>query len=164
MPRALVLVAVVLGACMPASWRMARKLEGRYTTGDPGSGWTIVEPGGADRAWSHRASGATIYSDSNCGNRFKEARVEDLATELVAGFQGATQDLEVKQQIGPREGVVRTHTARLDGVPVRLGVAVVNHDWCTYDFVLVAPIGELDNLWPSYQAVLDGFVIDRSAP
>lgn len=161
--RAPLLVALALlgTGCMPASWRMARKLEGKYTTGKPGTGWMVVDPGGADRAWNQRAAGATIYTDSNCGNRFQEARVEDLATELTAGFQGVTDDLEVRQAIGPREGIVRTHTARLDGVPVRLGVAVVNHDWCTYDFVMIAPIGELDSLWPDFQAVLDGFRISR---
>ena len=159
MSRQLLLVAAcaVATGCMPAGWRQARLLEGKYTTGKPGSGWAAVEPGGADRAWNNTEIGATIYTDSNCGNRFREARVEDLATELTAGFQGVTDDLEVKQAIGPREGVVRTHTARLDGVPVRLGVAVVNHDWCTYDFVLIAPMGQLDPVWPDFQAVLDGF-------
>lgn len=158
---ALVAISLVATACMPASWRMARKLEGKYSTGKPSSAWTVVDAGGADRAWNERKAGATIYTDSNCGNRFQEAKVEDLATELTAGFQGVTDDLEVRQAIGPREGIIRTHTARLDGVPVRLGVAVVNHDWCTYDFVMIAPIGELDSLWPDFQAVLDGFQIQR---
>jgi hypothetical protein len=121
----------------------------------------VVEPGGADRAWNQPNLGATIYSDSNCGNRFKEARVEDLATELTSGFQGVTQDFEAKQAIGPREGIVRTHTARLDGVPVRLGVAVVNFDWCTYDFVMIAPMGQLDALWPDFEAVLSGFEVRK---
>ena len=78
---------------------------------------------------------------------------------MTAGFQGVSQDIEVRQAIGPREGIVRTHTARLDGVPVRLGVAVVNHDWCTYDFVLIAPLGQFDGTWPDYQSVLDGFAV-----
>ncbi len=150
---------LVLLACMPASWRLARKMEGQYATGSPGSAWTVVKSGGADRAWVNTEAGASIYTDSNCGNRFREADVSLLATELTAGFQGVTQDIELRQQIGPREGIVRTHTARLDGVPVRLGVAVVNHDWCTYDFVLIAPVGQLDALWPDYQAVLDGFTV-----
>lgn len=162
MSRALLplLALSLLAGCMPASWRMARKLEDKYTTGAPSSGWVVVSPGGADRAWNHRA-GATIYTDSNCGDRFKEAQVEHLATELIAGFAGVTADLEVRRAIGPREGIVRTHTARLDGVPVRLGVAVVNVDWCTYDFVMVAPPGELDTLWPDFEAVLDGFAVSR---
>ena len=152
------LVAVSLAAgCMPASWRQARLMEGKYTIGAPGGGWTSVPPGGADHAWVNKSAGASIYTDSNCGTRYRETRVEDLATELVAGFQGVTQDLEVRQAIGPREGIIRTHTGRLDGVPVRIGVGVVNQDLCTYDFILIAPIGQLDALWPAYQAVLDGF-------
>lgn len=158
MSRWVALIAVlVLGVgCMPASWRLARKLEGKYQTGKPSASWVAVPSGGADRAW-HNAQGSTIYTDSNCGNRFAEARVEDLATEMTSGFQGVTTDLEVRQAVGPREGIVRTHTARLDGVPIRLGVAVVNHDWCTYDFVMITPVGQLDTLWPDFQAVIDGF-------
>jgi len=135
----------------------AKRLEGKYRIGSPGADWVSVAPGGADHAWVNRSAGAAIYTDSNCGSRFREARTHDLATELIAGLQGVTQDLEVEQAIGPRAGVVRTHTGRLDGVPVRLGVAVVNHDWCTYDFVLIAPIGQLDILWPEFESVLAGF-------
>lgn len=157
MNRTAPLAALLLAGCMPSAWQQARALEGKYKVGSPGSGWVSVAPGGADHAWVHKAAGASLYTDSNCGTRFREARTQDLATELVSGLQGATQDLEVVQAIGPREGIVRTHTGRLDGVPVRLGIAVVNHDWCTYDFVLIAPLGQLDTLWPAYQAVLDGF-------
>ena len=153
------MMLLVLLACMPASWRMARQLEGRYDTGSPGAAWRAVDAGGADRAWVNAAAGATIYTDSNCGNRFREGDVSLLATEMTAGFQGVSQDIEVRQASGPREGIVRTHTARLDGVPVRLGVAVVNHDWCTYDFVLIAPLGQFDGTWPDYQSVLDGFAV-----
>ncbi len=156
MSRAVLALVLAVG-CMPASWQRARALEGKYRVGSPGAGWVTVRPGGADFAWVNRTAGAAIYTDSNCGDRFREARTEDLATELIAGFQGATRDLEIVQAIGPREGVVRTHTGRMDGVPVRLGIGVVNYDWCTYDFVLIAPIGALDNLWPDYTAVLDGF-------
>ena len=148
---------LLASGCMPPGWRQAKLLEGKYTIGNPGEDWVSVAPGGADHAWLQRAEGAAIYTDSNCGSRFREARTVDLATELVAGLQGATLDLEVERRIGPREGVVRTHTGRLDGVPVRLGVGVVNHDWCTYDFILIAPVGALESLWPAYERVLEGF-------
>lgn len=148
---------LLLAGCMPASWQAARRLEGKYRIGAPGAGWVSVPPGGADHAWVNKAAGASIYTDSNCGDRYREARTQDLATELVAGLQGATQDMEMEQAIGPRDGLVRAHTGRLDGVPVRLGIAVVNHDWCTYDFVLITPVGQLDALWADYMAVLAGF-------
>lgn len=148
---------LLLPGCMPASWQAARALEGKYRVGSPGEGWVSVAPGGADHAWVNQGAGASLYTDSNCGPRYQESRVEDLASELIAGLQGATLDLEVVRAIGPREGVVRTHTGRLDGVPVRIGVGVVNHDMCIYDFVIIAPMGKLDALWPNYEAVLDGF-------
>lgn len=144
-------------ACMPASYRLAKALEGRYDTGDPGSGWVATRPGGADRAWYNDGLGATIYADSNCGPRYAETRVEDLETELTIGIRDLTTDLEVQRAIGNREGVLRTHTGKLDGVPVRLGVAVVNRDACTYDFVYIGQVGRFDEGYPAFESVLDGF-------
>lgn len=152
-----ILACVGLCACMPASYRLAHSLEGKYTLGNPGAGWTRVDPGGGDYAWHHEAMGSTIYSDSNCGPRYRETRVEDLATELVVGMRGLTQDFEEYQTIAGREGILRVHTGRLDGVPMRVAVGVTNRDACTYDFILIAPIGELDNAMPAWHNVVDGF-------
>jgi hypothetical protein len=142
---------------MPASYRLAKALEGRYTLDEPGAGWTAVNPGGADYAWHHDERGATIYADSNCGPRYRETRIEDLATELVVGLRDSLQDFEEYQQVAGREGIVRTHTGRLDGVPVRLAIAVVNRDACTYDFVLVAPPGKFDDAMPAWTRAIEGF-------
>lgn len=147
----------MLGACMPASYRLAKALEGQYTLQEPGPGWLPVGPGGGDYAWHHDGMGATIYSDSNCGPRYRETRIEDLATELVIGLRDAIMDFEEYQQVAGREGIVRTHSGRLDGVPVRLAVAVVNRDACTYDFVLVAPQGKLDEAMPAWTRAMEGF-------
>lgn len=143
--------------CMPASYLKAKALEGRYDAGEPGTGWEAVKPGGADKAWYNDALGATIYADSNCGTRFAEARVEDLATELLAGVRDLTTDLEVYRAIGAREGIVRTHTGKLDGVPVRIAVGVVNRDACNYDFVYIGQIGSFDDGYAAYERVMDGF-------
>jgi hypothetical protein len=142
---------------MPAYYRHASKLEGRYLLGNPGEAWAEVEPGGADHAWVNDELQAAIYTDSNCGPRYWESRTEDLAYELVVGFQGLTMDFEERQTIGGRGGIVRQHTGRLDGIPMRVGVAVVNGNGCTYDLVLVAPPGRFDDGWTAFEAVLAGF-------
>ncbi len=151
------LTLVVLVGCMPASHRAARRLEGRYATGKPGSGWTSVAPSGADFAWFNESFGAMIYTDSNCGPRYAESKVEDLAAELLAGLRGVTGEREEYRDIGGREGVLRVHRGKLDGVEVRLGLAVVNRDACNYDFTLIANPDQFDAAWPAYEAVIDGF-------
>jgi hypothetical protein len=40
---------------------------------------------------------------------------------------------------------------------VRLGVAVLNLDACTYDVVLVAPPDSFEGALPAWERVLEGF-------
>jgi hypothetical protein len=144
-------------ACMPATHRQAKKLEGRYDVGEPGAGWTVVEPGGADRAWHHEGQGATIFTDSNCTPRYDELNPQDLATELVAGLREEEKLRDEVVTLAGREGVLRVHRGKIDGVPVQLGLLVVNRDACTYDFTLVAPPERFDEGAPAWERVWRGF-------
>lgn len=132
-------LALGLAGCAPSSVRQARKLEGRYATGDPGAGWQVVPAGGADRAWYNEAAGAAIYTDSNCGPRYAEARIEDLSAELISGFRALSQVEERAHPVAGREGLMRVQQGRLDGIEVRIGTLVFNMNACNYDIVLIAP-------------------------
>jgi hypothetical protein len=153
----LVGLGVALTACAPSAADRARRLEGRYRLTAPTDGWRPVAPGGADHAWHHATSGATLYVDSNCGPRYDEQPASILATELVAGLQGAATDSEAPLPLAGRVGVLRTHHGTLDGVPVRLALAVLNRDACTYDFVLVAPPASFDAARAAHAALLASF-------
>lgn len=150
-------LVLLLPACMPASHVLAKRMEGRYTVPAPGDGWTNVDPGGADHAWYNGAFRATIYADSNCGPRYSESRTEDLATELTAGMRDVATLRDELRELGGREGVLRVHSGRLDGVPITVGVAVVNRAACTYDLTLVAPPDSFEQTWEAYERVLAGF-------
>ena len=162
MTRALLLLgALFLGGCVPAAHRAARKLEGRYHLDAPKDGWKRVAPGGADHAWHHAGLGATLYSDSNCGPRFDELAAPLLATELLAGLQAVTTDSEAPLALAGRVGVTRTHAGTLDGVPVRLALAVLNRDACTYDIVLVAPPESFERARRDWERVVQSFTVRR---
>lgn len=148
---------LLLGACAPSAWRLARQMEGKYTTGSPGQGWLVVTPGGADRAWVNDALGATIYTDSNCGPRYAETRIEDLATELVSGFRSLEDLREEYRMVGDREGILRVHQGRLDGILMRVSIVVVNKNACNYDFAFISPPENFDSGWASYEKVIQGF-------
>ena len=153
-----------LTACAPAAHRRAARLEGRYTLGDPGAGWVAVPAGGADLAWRHEGVGATLYADSNCGPRFDEQHAGVLATELMGGLQDVVRVQERALPLAGRVGVVRTHTARLDGVPVHLVVGVLNRDACTYDFVVIAPPQGAATAEAGWRAAVDGFAATGARP
>jgi hypothetical protein len=152
-----VLALVLLVGCMPSSYRLAKKLEGRYTVPAPGAGWLAVDPGGADHAWYNRDLAATMFADSNCGPRYSESRTEDLATELTAGLREVKTSRDEYLTIGGREGVLRVHTGRLDGVPVTVGLGVVNRGACTYDLTYIAPPDTFEQGWEAYERLLTGF-------
>ncbi|MDP2315534.1 MAG: hypothetical protein Q8P41_21730 [Pseudomonadota bacterium] len=159
--RALVALAVLatLGAagCMPSSHRRAKMLEGKYTVPPPGDGWHVVDAGGADHAWYNHDLKAAIYADSNCGPRYSESRTEDLATELTAGLRQMTTSRDELRVFGGREGVLRIHSGRLDGVPVTVALGVMNRGACTYDLALIAPPDTFEQGWDAYDRVLTGF-------
>lgn len=156
MKRAVVLALLAAG-CMPASHVLAKRLENKYTLPAPGEGWATVDPGGADRAWYNGSLKAALYADSNCGPRYSESRTEDLATELTAGLRGVETTRDELRPLGGREGVLRVHTGRLDGVKVTVALAVVNRGACTYDLALIAPPGTFDQGWEAYERLLTGF-------
>ncbi|MFN7144726.1 MAG: hypothetical protein ACK4YP_13200, partial [Myxococcota bacterium] len=100
---------------------------------------------------------AAMYADSNCGPRYSESRTEDLATELTAGLRDVKTERDELRVIGGREGVVRVHTGKLDGVPVTVGLGVVNRGACTYDLALIAPPDTFATGWEAYERLLVGF-------
>lgn len=151
------LVALLLAGCMPSAHHQAARLEGRYALRSPGAGWSNVPAGGADHAWHHAATRATIYTDSNCGPRFDEQHAGALASELVGGLHDIVQESEGPLALAGRVGVARVVRASLDGVPVKLALGVLNRDACTYDFVLIAPPAGFDAAHEGYARVLAGF-------
>ena len=148
---------VLLSGCVPAAWRKAKAMEGRYLTGSPGEGWVAVPPGAADRAWFNDHLGASIYTDSNCGPRYAEERIEDLATELTVGFRDVKTVKEEYVTVGDREGILRVQSGKLDGIAVQMGLLVVNKNACNYDFAYISPPDGFASGWDAYQAVVKGF-------
>jgi hypothetical protein len=49
----------------------------------------------------------SIYADSNCGKRYKEARPEDLATELEGGLRNREAVSDTPITMDDRHGVQR---------------------------------------------------------
>jgi hypothetical protein len=147
----------LLAGCVPAAERKARAMEGRYALGDAGEGWAKVDAGSADLAWYNDGLGATIYADSNCGKRYKEARPEDLATELEGGLRNREAVSDTPVTMDDRHGVQRVTRGEMDGVPVQIAFTVVNRSWCTYDLTYIAAPAQFDAGWDAYARVVSGF-------
>ena len=151
--RSTLLALLLLAGC---SGHSGRRLEGRYSLGDPGAGWSPVRPGSADKAWYNAELSASIYADSNCGARFDDAPLGRLADSLTLGVAGSKVREEARTVDG-REALLRVVDGALDGVAVRLGALVLKKDKCIYDVVYIAPPGTFDAGEAAFEAVASAF-------
>ena len=149
-----------LSACWPFGGGRSR-LEGRYTTDHPGRLWAAVDPGGADRAWWHTESGATVYTDSNCEQAFVDNPLERLAQAQAAAIDDAELVESRDHRLSGRAALTAVYTGQLDGVPVAVTTTVLKKNQCIYDFVLVAPVGQVDEVLDDYEAVVASFQIRK---
>ena len=155
-------ILILLAACAkqtPPESRTRREArqEGRYDVGKPGPGWARVNAGGADMAWFHQESRATIYFDSNCQDRFEDGKLTALLTHLTFGIARGEPIREEALMLDGREALMRIQGGLIDGVQVRVGAVVTKKDECLYDGLLIAPPSTFDSQWETFSAVVSGF-------
>ncbi len=159
------LVLTMLVACgkqaPPENPARKDRMEGRYKVGDPGAGWTRVNAGGADMAWFHRESSATMYFDSNCRDRFEDGKLSALLTHLTFGIARGKPIREEALKLDGREALMRVQGGLIDGVTVRVGAVVTKKDECLYDGLLIAPPSTFDSQWETFSKVVSGFETRR---
>ncbi len=131
--------------------------EGRYVTGKPGKGWSKVAPGGADRAWFNRSTGATIYFDSNCKARFEDKPLADLITHLTFGMANGDPLREEDLTLGGRAALLRVYSGEVDGVDVQIGAVVIKKNSCIYDALYITSPAAFEGGMPRFRRVLKGF-------
>jgi hypothetical protein len=156
---ALVAAAALLTmGCTPRKVRLARKLEGKYSTDAPDpSAWLWVDPGGADRAWYNGHLRASIYTDSNCGSRFLDGHPQLLLRHLMYGLDQAELLRDEPTTVGGRTGRLCVQRGTLDGIEVQVGAIVFNRGACTYDLVYIASPARFDEGWPAFEGVVGSF-------
>lgn len=149
------LIAILaLTAC---AGRHASRLEGRYDLGNPGAGWEGVRPGSADKAWRHADSGATIYADSNCAERFDDDPLDSLLDRLVLGVAQGDPVGEQASTLDDRDALMRAWNGEIDGVPVSVAALVIKKDFCVYDVVYIAPPTAFEQGRAAFETVAAGF-------
>jgi hypothetical protein len=163
--RALCLSAVLglfLSACWPFGGGSARAyMEGRYSLEPLPRSWSGVNPGGADEAWWHESTGATLYTDSNCEKGYSDSSLERLARAQSAAIDDPRMASETTFRLAGREAYTAHFLGQVDGVPVAVTTTVLKKAMCIYDFVLVAPISGVDSLLPDYEAFVASFRIKK---
>jgi hypothetical protein len=157
-----IVLALVLAACWPFGGGSSRsRLEGRYLTDHPGKQWRGVDAGGADKAWWHSVTGATLYTDSNCEKAYSDSSLSRLARAQSAAIDGAVLREAKDHQLAGRAAYTATFDGRVDGVAVAVTTTVMKKGKCIYDFVLVAPVSDSDEVSRDYEALVASFRIKK---
>jgi len=133
------------------------KQEGKYKVGSPGDGWSKVNPGGADKAWFHKETGATIYFDSNCKERFEDGKLTLLLSQLTLGIARGEASREETTMLDGRAALIRVQPGQIDGVPVQVGAVVTKKNSCLYDGLLIAAPSVFESHWSTFSEVIAGF-------
>ena len=138
----------------------ATSRRGRYRTGAPDSNWEKVNPGSADQAWFNQNDGAAIYTDSNCGRRYEDGALKDMAAHLTRGIAKGAPLHEKSIHLAGREAMVHAWEGMLDGVQIRVGVMVLKRNQCVYDALLIAPERSFERAWTQFERVYSGFQVE----
>lgn|GEM_PF-1804758 len=164
-PAALIcFLSLCMAACVPffGSKKNAQaRLEGRYTTQHPGEHWGSVDPGGADRAWWHDVTGATLYTDSNCGKSYSDSSLSRLASAQAEAIDDAILEESKEFRLVGRAAYVAKYGGQVDGVAVTVTTTVVKKRKCIYDFVLIAPVRDNEQVHQDYDALVASFRIKK---
>ena len=154
--RLCILALLALPACAK-SGKTSEKSRPRFTVGEPGPDWDRVDPGSADRAWFHKGISGSIYGDANCGARYEDGELADLARHLGWGIARGRPERSESMVLDRREALLQVNEGQLDGVKVKVGLLVTKQDDCLYDLLYIAPPATFEQGWPDFVLVLQGF-------
>ena len=127
-----------------------------YDLGELPDGWKFQRDETGDASYYSDEHRAFISVRSVC-NRYSEARLQNLARDLLWGFTQREIVSEQTVEFAEREAFDLEADARLDGVPVHLWVRVLKKNRCIFDFTLVAPPEKFETARPAFTGLLEGF-------
>ena len=159
---ALLLGALALPACSGVKVQQGQvsKERTRYHFGDPGSDWRQVSLSDVDVAWVRDSSGHTLSVSSMCQD-YQEAPLAALRRQQLVGFTQTERVEEREEMVDGRAALYSRWRARLDGVPVELGLWTLKKDGCIYDFTYTSPRGAYDDQAPALARLVQGFGTER---
>ncbi|MBK7861460.1 MAG: hypothetical protein IPJ65_23165 [Archangiaceae bacterium] len=126
------------------------------------STWRPLAFEGNDVAWLG-PNGSVLAMNATCKD-FGDPSLEVLTTHMLLGFT----DRELKERktfvLDGRDALESTYTAKLDGVPIDITVAVLKKDGCVHDFTYVAPLGHGLEQRAALDQLIDGFTTTDLKP
>jgi len=163
---ALLLGALALAACSGVKVRQGeasgevRTERTRYKFGEPGPDWRRVSLGDVDVSWVRDSSGHTLSANSTCTD-YVEAPLTALRRQQMVGFTQTERVEEREEMVDGRTALFSRWRAKMDGVPVELGLWTLKKDGCIYDFTYTSPNGAYEAQSQALARLVQGFATER---
>ncbi|HSA59533.1 MAG TPA: hypothetical protein VLJ37_07595 [bacterium] len=100
---------------------------------------------------------ATIVVDALCGPKYDDAPLNRLARELFQRFQRPKIASERAMTLDGRSALRVDGSGDVDGVPLKMSVAVMKKNFCLYDFSYFAPPETFGRGVNDFEGYLRGF-------
>ncbi|HYE90556.1 MAG TPA: hypothetical protein VEA38_06030 [Terriglobales bacterium] len=154
--------ALALAACAGPAARVEQgvfRMPDRFRVTVPGPEWDVAPGGRADLELRHRAGGAGILTNVECGTG-RELDLAALTRRLFVGLR-ARNVLEngaaIVGGLAAAHAVLEVQVSG-DDERVRVEAYVLKDEGCVYDLVYVAPAARFAERRPDFQRFVDSFV------
>lgn len=124
--------------------------------------WKKVGFADNDLAWLG-PNGALLAMNATCKD-YGDPSLEVLTNHLLMGFTDKQLVERKTFVLDGRDALESTYTAKLDGVPIDISVAVLKKDGCVHDFTYVAPQGKGAQYRAELDKLIDGFTTTDGKP
>lgn len=122
----------------------------------PGSGWTSIDPAGADAAYRNERDQSILNVSSNCGNdRYRS--LEELTEEVYRQLpERESVEKPKATTVDGHPALVSEEKGKVDGNDLRVRLVVVRTEHCIYDIMLAG--SQLDGTSrQTFDRAVDGF-------
>jgi len=163
--RPAVLVSALLVAACPSglSGRYFQKGDLKYRVAElDTSTWNPVRFSDNDLAWLG-PDGSVLAMNATCKD-YGDPSLEVLTNHMLMGFTDKQLVERKTFVLDGRDALESTYSAKLDGVPIDITVAVLKKDGCVHDFTYVAPQGFGPKYRAQLDALIDGFTTTEGKP
>jgi hypothetical protein len=126
------------------------------------SAWKKVGFADNDVAWLG-PNGAVLAMNATCKD-YGDPSLEVLTNHMLMGFTDKVLTERKTFMLDGRDALESTYTAKLDGVPIDISVAVLKKDGCVHDFSYIAPLGKGPVHRAQLDALIDGFATGDGKP
>jgi hypothetical protein len=130
-----------------------------YHYGNISNKWRALHSPNADLALISKDDDASLMLYSKCKSK-TDASLNDLASNLLLGMTEITAINNTNTYVSKREALVKTYSAKIDGIPRKIKILVVKKNECYYEVILASSIDSFNQYENEFDQIVKSFIIE----